>query len=81
MRLFWFLFLGLIFIKPLLFIIGALLAVAGVLIFTLVLPFLLVAIMMVPYLLFRAVTGRPLFQRRWSYWRGSPNSWRGPLWW
>src|SRR5438552_13274883 len=72
MRLFWLLLLGLIFIKPLLFVIGGLLAVVGVLIVMLVLPFLLVAMMMVPYLLFRAVTGRPL----WSYWRG-----RGPFWW
>jgi hypothetical protein len=73
----WLVILGLVFIGPLLHILGALLAVVGMIVLVLVLPFLLVAIMALPYMLFRSITGRPSPGRRWRY----PNYWRGPWRW
>ena len=74
---FWLVVLGLIFMGPLLHIIGAFLAVIGVIILTLLVPFLLVAMFALPYMLFRAIRGRPLPGRRWPY----TSSWRGPRRW
>ncbi len=76
-RWFWLVVLGLIFMGPLLHILGAFLAVIGVIILTLLVPFLLVAMFALPYMLFRAIRGRPLPGRRWPY----TSSWRGTWRW
>ena len=76
-RWFWLVVLGLIFMGPLLHILGAFLAVIGVVILTLLVPFLLVAMFALPYMLFRAIRGRPLPGRRWPY----TSSWRGTWRW
>jgi len=82
-----FIVLVLMFIGPLFSIvfsfIGITLAVIGMVIFALLIPFLLVFLIGLPYLLFRVLTGRPFPQRRWrytNYWR-SNNYWRGPWRW
>jgi hypothetical protein len=62
---FWLVVLGLIFMGPLLHILGALLAFTGVIILTLLVAFLFVAMLALPYMLFRAIRGRPLPRRRW----------------
>ena len=64
---FWLVVLGLIFMGPLLHIIGAFLAVTGVIILTLLASFLFVAMFALPYMLFRAIRGRPLPGRRWRW--------------
>ncbi len=82
----WLIILGLIFFGPLMHILGAFVAVAGVIILVLLLPFLLVLLVGVPIMLFRV--GRGLGrasngQRRWRYtnrWRYI-NRWRGPWGW
>lgn len=74
---FWLIVLGLVFMGPLLHFIGALLAVAGIIILTLLVPFLFVAMLALPYIFFRAITGRPIPGRRWPY----TNYWRGPWRW
>ena len=74
---FWLIVLGLVFMGPLLHVIGALLAVTGIIILTLLVPFLFVAMLALPYVFFRALRGRPLPGRRWHY----TNYWRGPWRW
>jgi hypothetical protein len=76
-RWFWLVVLGLLFMGPLLHILGAFLAVIGVIILTLLVPFLLVAMFALPYMLFRVIRGRPLPGRRWPY----TSSLRGPWRW
>ena len=76
-RWFWLVVLGLLFMGPLLHILGEFLAVIGVIILTLLVPFLLVAMFALPYMLFRAIRGRPLPGRRWPY----TSSWRGTWRW
>ena len=74
---FWLVVLALVFMGPLLHFFGALLAVTAVIILTLLVPFLFVAMLAFPYMLFRAIRGRPLPGRRWpntTYWR-SPWRW------
>jgi len=74
---FWLVVLGLLFMGPLLHFLGALLAVIGVIILTLLVPFLLVAMLALPYMFIRAIRGRPLPGRRWPY----TSSLRGPWRW
>jgi hypothetical protein len=79
-RWFWLVVMGLIFIGPLLHVLGVLLAMIGVIILVLLLPFLLVLLVALPFILFSV--GRRLGligkrQRRWRY----TNSWRGPWGW
>lgn len=79
-RLIWLVVLGLIFFGPLMHFLGALLAVTGVIILALLLPFLLVLLVAIPFLLFvvsRRLRGGGNRQRRWRY----SNSWRGPWGW
>lgn len=76
----WLIILGLIFFGPLMHILGALLAVAGVIILAILFLFLLILLVGVPLMLFRV--GRGLGrasngQRRWRY----TNRWRGPWGW
>ncbi|GAC1379015.1 MAG: hypothetical protein NVS4B7_10700 [Ktedonobacteraceae bacterium] len=63
-----FLIIGILLIRPLLI----LLAILGMLALTLIIPFALVLFVGLPFILFRAVKGRPFPRRRWrytSYWR------------
>ena len=69
-RIIWLIILGVIFIGPILHILGALLAVVGVILLTLLFPFLVVALFAVPYTLYRISKRRTSFQNRW----------RGPRW-
>lgn len=76
----WLIILGLIFFEPLMRILGAFLAVAGVIALVLLFPFILVLLVGVPMMIFRA--GRGLGrtgngQRRWRY----TNRWGGPWGW
>jgi hypothetical protein len=76
----WFIVLGLIFFTPLMQFLGALLAVAGAIIALLLLSFLLVLLVGIPFMLFRFGRRWGRFnngQRRWRY----NNSWRGPWGW
>jgi len=79
-RWFWLVVLGLIFLGPLMRVLGVLLAAIGVIILVLLLTFFLVLLVAIPFILFRV--GRRLGlvgnrQRRWRY----SNSWRGPWGW
>ncbi len=69
-RIIWLIILGMIFIGPMLHILGALLAVVGVILLTLLFPFLVVALFAIPYTLYRISKRRSSFQNRW----------RGPWW-
>ena len=71
-RWFWLIVLGLIFMGPLLHSLAAFLAVAGVIILTLLVTFLFVAMLALPYMFFRAIKGRSGRGRGWpytGYWR------------
>ena len=69
-RIIWLIILGMIFIGPMLHILGALLAIVGVILLTLLFPFLVVALFAIPYTLYRISKRRSSFQNRW----------RGPWW-
>lgn len=69
-RVIWLIILGVIFIGPALHILGTLLAVAGVILLTLLFPFLVFALFAIPYTLYRISRRRSFFQNRW----------RGPWW-
>jgi len=69
-RVIWLIILGMIFIGPVLHILGTLLAVVGVILLTLLLPFLVVALFAIPYTLYRISRRRSPFQNRG----------RGPWW-
>jgi hypothetical protein len=69
-RIIWLIILGMIFIGPMLHILGALLAVVGVILLTLLFPFLVVALFAIPYTLYRISKRRSSFQNRG----------RGPWW-
>jgi hypothetical protein len=69
-RLIWLIILGIIFIGPMLHILGALLAIVGVILLTLLFPFLVFALFAIPYTLYRISKRRSSFQNRW----------RGPWW-
>ena len=76
----WLIILGLIFFEPLMHILGAFLAVAGVIALVLLFPFILALLVGVPIMLFRAIRGLGRTgngQRRWRY----TNRWRGPWGW
>ncbi len=67
-RLIWFIILGVILIGPMLHILGALLAVVavvGVILLTLLFPFLLVGLFFIPYMLYRWSRRRSHSQNRW----------------
>ena len=64
-RVIWLIILGMIFIGPVLHMLGALLAVVGVILLTLLLPFLVVALFAIPYTLYRISRRRSPFQNRW----------------
>ncbi|HET7638497.1 MAG TPA: hypothetical protein VFK47_07120 [Ktedonobacteraceae bacterium] len=69
-RVIWLIILGVIFIGPALHILGTLLAVAGVILLTLLFPFLVFALFAIPYTLYRISRRRSFFQNRWrgSWW-------------
>ncbi len=64
----WFIILGIMFIGPLMHLLGFLL-VAGVIFLTLLFPLVIVGLFSIPFMLSRALTGRPFPQRR-RFWRG-----------
>ncbi|HYK86202.1 MAG TPA: hypothetical protein VEV19_12600 [Ktedonobacteraceae bacterium] len=77
-RWFWFILLALLFMGPLMHLLGFLLVV-GVILLTLLFPFIIVALFSIPFVLSRALFGRPLPQRRWRYtrfWRMNNTPWR-----
>ena len=76
----WFIILGIMFIGPLLHVLGFLL-VAGVIFLTLLFPLVIVGLFSIPFMLSRALTGRPFPQRRWRSWRNNNYNWRGPWGW
>jgi len=63
-RWFWLVLLGLLFIGPLLHLLGFLL-VAGIIFLALLFPLLIIGLFSIPFILSRALTGKPLPQRRW----------------
>ena len=63
-RWFWFILLALVFMGPLLHLLGFLL-VAGAVFLALLFPFLIVGLFSIPFLLSRSLMGRALWQRRW----------------
>jgi hypothetical protein len=87
-RLIWFIVLGIIFIGPLLHLLGALIIGIGVLVLAILMPFLLVALVGLPFAIFSLRRGRGPFRSRPGRWRFSPlarkqytNYWRGPWGW
>lgn len=76
----WFIILGIMFIGPLMHVLGFLL-VAGVIFLVLLFPLLIVGLFSIPFMLSRALTGRPFPQRRWRSWRNNNYNWRGPWGW
>lgn len=77
-RWFWLVLLGLLCIGPMLHLLGFLL-VAGVIFLTLLFPLLIVGLFSIPFMLSRALTGKPSPQRRWRYtrfWRMNNRPWR-----
>jgi len=79
-RWFWLVVLGLIFIGPLMHVLGVLLATIGVIILVLFLTFLLVLLVAIPFILFTVGRRLGLIGNRRRRWRYS-NSWRGPWGW
>lgn len=79
-RLFWLILLGLIFIGPLLHLLGAVIIGIGALILALLLPFLLIALVGLPFAIFSMRRGRGPFRSRPGRGRYT-NYWRGPWSW
>ena len=67
-RWFWFILLAIIFMGPLMHLLGFLL-VAGVIFLALLFPLVIVGLLSIPFLLSRALLGGPFPQRRWRYMR------------
>jgi hypothetical protein len=77
-RWFWFILLALLFIGPLTQLLGFLLVVGAILL-ALLFPFIVVALFSIPFMLSRALLGRPSTPRRWRYtrsWRMNNIPWR-----
>ena len=77
-RWFWFILLALIFMGPLMHLLGFLLVVGAILL-ALLIPFAVVALFSLPFMLSRALLGRPSSPRRWRYtrfWRMNNTPWR-----
>ena len=79
-RLIWFIILAIIFIGPLLRLLGALIIGIGVLVLAILVPFLLVALVALPFAIFSIRRGRGPFRSRPGRWRYT-NYWRGPWGW